>query len=107
MQSPNRLLALLPDNCYRTIAADLEGVHLSQDEVQYKAHGTVGYAYFPIDGVLSALTIMENGDAIEVATVGNEGMVGQGGAIGLDISPNEVLAQIAGKALRIRIDRLK
>src|SRR5664279_2368699 len=55
----------------------------------------------------SAMTIMADGSAIEVATIGNEGMVGLSAFIGSEISPNEVMVQAGGEGLRMRADELK
>ena len=58
--------------------------------------------YFPDRGVLSAMNIMRAGDAIEVATIGNEGMVGIMAVVGADISPNEIMVQVAGDGFRMK-----
>jgi CRP-like cAMP-binding protein len=103
----NQLLARLPRQSYQDLLPHLRQVFLPRDQILYKAQGQIEYAYFPIKCALSALNIMENGSAIEVATVGYEGMVGQCVVLGIDYSPHEVLVQIAGNALRIEIDLLK
>ena len=59
----------------------------------------IDYVYFPTSGVISAMALMENGDAIEVATIGNEGMIGLSAVIADKVSTNEVIVQVAGKAL--------
>ena len=50
---------------------------------------------------------MQDGSAIEVATVGNEGVVGLLAYLGGETSPNEVMVQVEGDGVRIRIDALK
>ena len=57
----------------------LEPVSLTLGQILYEARGPIEYAYFPTGAVLSALTVMEDGDAIEVATISNEGLVGHYG----------------------------
>ena len=48
-----------------------------QDKSSTRPGAPIDYAYFPDGGVvLSALTVMQDGNAIEVATIGNEGLVG-------------------------------
>ena len=54
----------------------LKPVKLAFNQVLYEPRGPIDYAYFPTGAVLSALTVMQDGNAIEVATVGNEGLVG-------------------------------
>jgi CRP-like cAMP-binding protein len=45
---------------------------------------------------------MEDGSAIEVATVGNEGMVGPTGLLEREVSLHQIIVQVEGQALRIK-----
>jgi hypothetical protein len=63
--------------------------------------------YFPYRGILSAMAIMGDGSAIEVAAVGSEGMVGLTAFVGGYSSPYEVMVQVESEALRMRIDVLQ
>src|SRR4051812_4159094 len=96
----NRLLDRLPGAEYRRLLPLLEPVLMPHGQVLYEAHGPIDYAYFPLDAVVSAVTVMRDGDAIEVATVGNEGLVGHYG-FGGKVSPHRVVVQISDGALRI------
>ena len=98
--SSSRLLAKLPVDEYRRIRPLLEPVELVPDQVLYETDGPIRHAYFPTGGVLSALTIMQDGGAIEVATVGREGLVGHYG-FGGKTSPHRMIAQIGGRAFRM------
>ncbi len=62
----NRFLARLPEAEYRRLMPLLQPVTLTSGQVLYEARGPIEYAYFPIGAVLSALTVMQNGNAIEV-----------------------------------------
>ena len=73
----------------------------------YEAQGPVEQAYFPIDCMLSAVTVMSDGSMIEVATIGNEGAVGLPPALEAEISPNRVFTQVAGDAWRIGVRVLR
>lgn len=99
-QPRNRFLARLPEVEYHRLLPHLEPVELQIKQVLYEAHGPIEHAYFPTDAVLSALTVMRDGNAIEVATVGHEGLVGHYG-FGGKTSPHKVIAQVPGGALRI------
>jgi CRP-like cAMP-binding protein len=66
----------------------------------YEARSTIEQVFFPLNCVLSAVAVMRSGDAIEVATVGNEGVSGLPALSVVATSPNRVFAQIAGDALR-------
>src|ERR1700681_3658282 len=72
----NHLLARLPPAEYQRLAARMRPVSLNFKEILYKFRGPIDYVYFPLSGAGSALTIMEDGSAIEVATIGNEGLIG-------------------------------
>ncbi len=96
----NRLLARLPEAEYRRLTPILHPVTVVYDQVLYQADGPIDHAYFPTGAVLSAMTVMRDGNAIDVASVGNEGLVGLYGVNGRT-SPHRVVAQVGGEALRI------
>ena len=98
----NRLLDHLPEVDYRRLLPLLKPVKLAFEQVLYEFRGPIEYAYFPTGAVTSALTVMEDGSAIEVATVGTEGLVGHTAAFGSGkTSPNKVIVQIGDGGLRI------
>jgi CRP-like cAMP-binding protein len=94
------LLDRLPEAAYRRLLPLLEPVALSSGQILYEARGPIEYAYFPMGAVLSALTVMQDGNAIEVATIGNEGMVGHYG-FGGTRSAHRMIVQVENGGLRI------
>src|SRR5437016_4644671 len=72
----NRLLAALPAQDFQRILPDLDTVPLIAKQVLLKRDGPTRYVFFPNSGVCSVTSMMKNGAAVEVATVGAEGMVG-------------------------------
>src|SRR4051812_42547811 len=90
----NQLLALLPEADYRRLLPLLKAVRLRFKQVLYESRGPIDYAYFPTGAVCSALTLMQDGSAIEVATVGREGLIGHSVVGGGKTSPNKVIVQI-------------
>jgi CRP-like cAMP-binding protein len=105
--SKNQLLARLPPTEYQRLSPKLEAVHLPVKRILYKAYASIDYVYFPTNGIVSAMTVMEDGSAIEVATIGNEGLVGLSAFIGGETSPYELMVQVEGDAMRMRADLLK
>jgi CRP-like cAMP-binding protein len=103
----NRLLAKLPEADYRSLLPFLKPVKLAFDQVLYESRGPIEYAYFPTGAVTSSLTVMQDGNAIEVATVGNEGIVGYTAAAGGTTSPNRVIVQIGDGGLRVGASALR
>lgn len=96
----NRFLERLPEPSHRKLLPLLHSVDLPYEQVLYESDGPIEYAYFPLGAVLSAMTIMQDGAMIEVATVGREGLVGHYG-FGGKISPHRVLVQVGDSGLRI------
>src|SRR5580704_9257118 len=103
----NQLLARLPPEEYQRILPRLQLVPLAFKQVIYEARSPIDYAYFPKRGVISALTVMEDGRAIEVATIGDEGMVGLPLLVGADTTADRVIVQVPGEALRMGADVLR
>jgi CRP-like cAMP-binding protein len=95
---PNRLLASLPPDEYRRLAPHLEAYPLLLKHVLYKPGEVVDFVYFPGGGFISVVTVLANGDMVEVATIGNEGMVG-GSAIAAGYrEPTLTMVQMASDA---------
>jgi CRP-like cAMP-binding protein len=59
------------------------------------------HAYFPIDGFISLLTLMDGNPGLEVGMVGREGMLGAPLRLGIPAAPLRALVQGAGSAWRI------
>jgi CRP-like cAMP-binding protein len=85
----------------------MESVSLEYQQDLYNPNEPIDYVYFLKSGVVSLLTIMQNGDAVEVGTVGNEGMVGLPVFLEADSVPGKAFAQIPGDAWRMRADKFK
>ena len=72
----NRLLAALPRKEYDRLRPHLEKVSLPLRDILYEPNGPIPHVYFPLDGVVSLVIIMDGGFSLEVGIIGNEGMVG-------------------------------
>jgi CRP-like cAMP-binding protein len=102
----NRLLARLPPAEYQRLLPRLKPVVMEPDQLLHKPRTPFLYAFFPTRAVTSFLQVMESGAAIEVGTVGNEGMVGVSGALGAPESSHQVIVQVAGEGYRIEVKAL-
>lgn len=98
----NSLLAALPHAEYQRLLAGLEPVTLKFGEVLKEPGATIQHVYFPIDCVVSLLTLVEGDVGMQVGLVGNEGMVGMPLALGIHVSSHRALVQIAGTAMRMK-----
>src|ERR1700730_15293407 len=103
----NRLLARLPPAEYQRLLPRLQLVPLALKHVLYEARSPIYCACFPSRGVVSALNVMTDGRAIEVATIGDEGMVGLPLLVGAKTTANRVIVQVPGDALRMTEDVLR
>ena len=72
----NRLLGLLPPRDYERLRPHLHRIPLEYRQSLYRAHKPIGFVYFIETGVGSLVNTMANGQASEVGTIGNEGLVG-------------------------------
>jgi CRP-like cAMP-binding protein len=90
----NRLLAALPDEDFRRILPHLKTVPLLVKETLLKRGAPIRYVYFPNGGVCSVTAMMKNGTAVEVATVGDEGMIGIAAFFGGQAMPGESMVQV-------------
>jgi CRP-like cAMP-binding protein len=103
----NTLLAVLSAAECDRLAKDLELVPLALGEVLYESGETMSHAYFPIDGIVSLLYVMKNGESAEIAIVGNEGMIGIALFMGGESTMSRAIVQNAGHAYRMKAQVLK
>src|ERR1700692_3640959 len=103
----NQLLARLPPEDYKRFFPRLKPVPLEFKQILHEARSPMDYAYFPNRGVVSALAVMEDGRAIEVATIGDEGMVGLPLLVGAKTAGNRVIVRVPGDAMRMPEDVLR
>jgi CRP-like cAMP-binding protein len=97
----NRLLAVLPRDEHERLRPHLVKVPLPLKEILYEANGPIPHVFFPLNGVVSLVILMESGFTLEVGTIGNEGMVGTPVFLGSESSPTRAISQVPGEALRL------
>jgi CRP-like cAMP-binding protein len=98
----NRLLAALTSEELERLRPHAEVVALRYGQVLFDYEERVGFAYFPLDCVISLLSVLEDGRSIEIAMVGREGMAGLPTFLGADVSFYSGVVQVPGAALRVR-----
>lgn len=103
----NNLIAALPPQEYERLLPHLEPVSLSIKQVLYEPNEPIKYAYFINSGACSLLNLMQDGQTIEAATVGKEGMIGVPLLLGTTQAPLQVIVQIPGDGLRMKADVFK
>jgi CRP-like cAMP-binding protein len=98
----NRLLAALPDWVYERLVPSLEPISLTLKQILYQPNGAIPYVYFPLTMVTSLVILMQDGQTVEVATVGNEGMVGLPAFLGAESFSGQAFTQVPGDAVRMQ-----
>jgi len=102
----NRLLGALETASRKRIDPHLEPIKLKLGAIVCEAGGLLKHAYFPQGSVLSLLTVLENGSAIETANIGREGSFGLFAAMYSRVSFNRCLVQLEGGIVRCPIELL-
>lgn len=103
----NRLLGLLPHTDYERLRPHLESVTLKYRQSLYRAHKAIRFVYFIETGVGSLVNMMANGDAAEVGTIGNEGVVGLPLVLEDERAPMDVYVQVPGTGFRMKASLFK
>jgi CRP-like cAMP-binding protein len=103
----NQLLAVLEPESRKRLDPHLQPVTLKLGAVVCEAGGFLKHAYFPQGAVLSLLTVLENGSAIETANIGREGAFGLFAAMYSRVSFNRCMMQLEGGMVRCPIELLQ
>src|SRR4051812_24125126 len=101
-----RLLRSLCQADYEQVQNDLEPVQFPYRDILYRPNKPIEFAYFLEAGVASLVHTMRNGDASEVGTIGNEGLVGLSIVFGDKQAPNSVCIQVPGCGYRLKAEAL-
>jgi CRP-like cAMP-binding protein len=99
----NLPLAALPLEAQQRFRAHLTPVTMPIKKVLFEPARPIDHVYFPVSGVISLVTPLEDGNIVEVATIGNEGIVGvplrNGGSLAV-----RAISQVAGTSLRMNAE---
>ena len=99
--SSNRLLAALPIDEYRRIEPNLKPFRLEYGDALYARGALIKYVYFPLGGIVSLLSAVDERSMLEVGIVGREGMVGLPAFLGVKRSTNRAIVQGNGESVRL------
>ncbi|WP_072298657.1 Crp/Fnr family transcriptional regulator [Paracoccus sp. SM22M-07] len=103
----NQILGAFGEDSYRAIQPYLEQVDARFGDLICEAGSPSTHVYFPESCVLSLMTVMENGNEIECANIGNEGAFGLFSAMHGSGSSARCMVQLAGSMLRCDISHLR
>jgi|SRR5580700_9607922 CRP-like cAMP-binding protein len=96
----NRILTALPEPERQELFGLVRNVTLPVRTVLFEPGTPIEALYFPTDGVVSLVTPLHDGAIVEVATIGNEGIVGVP-LVPLGALAVRAISQVAGHSLRM------
>jgi CRP-like cAMP-binding protein len=99
----NAVLAATPRAEHDLIAPALERVPLRFRETLQDIGKPLTHIWFPVAGVASIVTEMEDGSIVEVATIGNEGVVALSEIFGVQSIAQRTFIQVPGEADRLTV----
>ena len=106
MQTPNQLLAGLPDAEWVRLSPMLNTVSLSSGQPVYASGAPLRHVYFPLSGIVALHAITESGDSSVLSLVGREGVIGVSSFMGGQSTNSHATVMADGQFLRMRAEDL-
>ncbi len=103
----NTLLKALAAEEYARIERHLQVVAFPARQAAYEANDPLTTVWFPLTGVLGLVILLEGGQTLAVASIGNEGFVGHAFVLGSGRMPYHVLCKVASTCAAVRADTLR
>jgi CRP-like cAMP-binding protein len=102
----NHLLALLPEADRLALAMQADILSLKSYDELYQADGSIEHVYFPLTMMASILVETDNRTEVDLATVGNEGMLGSMIVLNVLRAWGRTIVQVSGLAVRLPVAAL-
>jgi CRP-like cAMP-binding protein len=103
----NRLLRALPRDDYERLERHLQLVSFTAKQSVYEPDEPIRSVYFPLNGALDLVKVLESGESVSVATLGMEGFVGHAIILGTDRMPAQVLCEIPSTCAMLPVDTFR
>lgn len=84
----------------------LQPMLLTRGDILYHAGVEMTHAYFPTTTIVSIDSTLADGSTVELASIGNEGLVGVPIYLGGATSPNRAIVRVTGRCYRIAAQEL-
>jgi CRP-like cAMP-binding protein len=101
--SGNRVLDALPAPDLLGLPSDVQVLIVKARQFTHAIGARMDHVDFPIDAVLSVVATLENGDTVEVGTVGCESFVEADAALDLLTAPRNAFCQVGGRIGRMSV----
>ncbi|AJG21614.1 Crp/Fnr family transcriptional regulator [Cupriavidus basilensis] len=103
----NHVLGALPRKDWDSLSSHLELVRMRAGQLLTDSGQRIHHVYFPTTAIVSMLSLLEDGATVEIAAIGNEGLVGIPVLTGGDTMPCRVEVRTPGFAYRLAAATLK
>jgi CRP-like cAMP-binding protein len=103
----NHFLDSLAPGDVQPLQGVLEEVSLERNVLIVDAGQSISDVYLPVTAILSVVTVMRDGAQVESRTIGRESGYGLLHALGSPISFERMVVQVAGRAWRLPLNRLR
>lgn len=90
----NRLLACLSQPDYQRLQPHLRTVRFKLPHVFHRRNEPIRDVYFLNGGMASMTMVMKDGRTVEIATIGDEGLIGMGAYFGAALIGSETMLQV-------------
>jgi CRP-like cAMP-binding protein len=107
VQVINRLVERLPREARNRVLKLCEPVDLTFGAVLCEANQRLRHVYFPLTGFISLVAMVKRHPPLEIALIGNEGMLGATLALGVNGARLRAIVQGPGTALRMTAAQLR
>lgn len=97
----NYILNALPEEDFNRLLPHLTVVELIHGQILYRPDEPIEHVYFPNNSTVSIVAMTADGQCVESAVIGREGMAGINVLMGVDAMPNEIIIQLTGDAMQM------
>jgi CRP-like cAMP-binding protein len=104
---PNHLLQALPAAEFDALNPHLKTIELVRETVLVEAGSPPAQIYLPHCGVIAMTVNLPEGQVVQVAMIGRDGVVGAWAALGGDLSPSAAVVLFPGTASVIDVTDVK
>ncbi|MGZ8363761.1 MAG: Crp/Fnr family transcriptional regulator [Caulobacteraceae bacterium] len=102
----NKILAALGRDEAEFLKPKLQALEFDKGALLYEPGDPIDYVYFPHNSIISLLTLMRSGEAVESSTIGREGAFGLIAAIAPRRALSRAIIQVAGAGERVAAEDL-
>src|SRR3954468_13398983 len=103
----NRILAALSPGDLALLRPHLKLVAVKQHQILFETGDTLHTTYFPLTAIVSLVVLLSNGESVEAAMVGRDGVISATAALDGKVAVNRGVVQLAGEVMACDSNELK